>query len=56
MVTVIKKGMKKKQISKLLEKNKSSQSKKLNIEKYCGILKLEIDPLEIQKKLRNEWK
>lgn len=55
MVTVIKKGMKKKQISLLLEKNKKSQSKKIDIEKYCGILKLKVDPLEIQKRIRNEW-
>jgi N-acetyltransferase len=30
-------------------------SKKLDAEKYSGILKLEDDPLDIQKRLRDEW-
>lgn len=55
MVTVIKKGMKKKQISLILDRKKKSKKKKLDLEKYCGILKLKEDPLDIQEKLRNEW-
>ncbi|MCB0749066.1 MAG: hypothetical protein KDC90_16520 [Ignavibacteriae bacterium] len=55
MVTIIKKGMKKKQINLILDRKKKSKKKKLDIEKYCGILKLTEDPSAIQEKLRNEW-
>ena len=30
--------------------------KGLDAKKYCGILKIEDDPLKIQKRLRDEWK
>lgn len=29
--------------------------KKLNAKKYVGVLNLKEDPLEIQKRMRNEW-
>ena len=56
MVIVIKRGMKRKQINTILDRNKRTTKKKLELEKYCGILKLSADPLDIQKELRNEWK
>lgn len=53
MVTVIKKGSNRKEIEKALSKLRSK--KKFNAYKYCGTVKLDQDPLEIQKKMRNEW-
>lgn len=53
MVTVIKKGASKKSIQKSLRKLK--KSKGFNPAKHSGVLKLDEDPLEIQKRLRNEW-
>ncbi|MBK7107145.1 MAG: hypothetical protein IPH62_17875 [Ignavibacteriae bacterium] len=55
MVTVIKKGMNRKQINSILDRNKITLKNKIDIKKYCGVLILKEDPLEIQKKLRNEW-
>ena len=55
MVTIIKKGTPREEIKKRLT-NAVSKSRKRNIGKYAGKLKLEIDPLEYQKKMRNEWK
>lgn len=54
MVTIIKSKTKKEKIEKLLLK----AQKKINLlkaSKYCGKLKLNGDPISIQKKLRNEW-
>ncbi|MGB3774366.1 MAG: hypothetical protein WA951_03845 [Leeuwenhoekiella sp.] len=53
MVTVIKKGSDKKEIEKALSNMKSER--KFNAYKYCGTVKLKDDPLEIQKKMRDEW-
>lgn len=53
MVTVIKKGSDKKEIEEALLKLKSK--KKFDAYKYCGTVKLKEDPLEIQKRLRDEW-
>lgn len=55
MVTIIKKGTPKDEIMKRL-KNAVSKSRKRNIMKYAGKLKLEVDPLDYQKQMRNEWK
>ena len=55
MVTVIKKGMRKKEINSLLERHKKLNKDNIMLEKYCGIIKLKEDPLLIQKKLRDEW-
>ena len=35
---------------------KSFKKKKTDISKYFGKLKLNIDPLKYQKKIRSEWK
>jgi hypothetical protein len=53
MTIILEKGQ---QIGDVLPKNRQSNGiKKLNARKYIGILKLNEDPLKIQKKLRNEW-
>lgn len=56
MITLIKKGMRKKEIHSLLERHKKLNKKNIDLEKYCGIIELLEDPIEIQKKLRDEWK
>jgi len=53
MVTVIKKGTNKKDLEKALAN--LSTPKKLNARKYQGVIKLDEDPLQVQKRLRNEW-
>lgn len=55
MVTIIKKGMRKEEIRSILIRLRK-KTKKINLKKYCGAIKLEVDPLEQQKKWRNEWK
>lgn len=54
MVTIIKKGTPKKEIIKQINKVISKRSKK-GIMQYAGKLKTDIDPLEYQKKMRDEW-
>jgi len=53
MVTIIKKGSDKKEVEKALSKIK--RKKKFDAYKYCGTISLKEDPLEIQKKMRDEW-
>jgi hypothetical protein len=53
MVTVIKKGADRINIQKALES--VSVRKGMNAFRYCGKVKLEKEPLTIQKNLRNEW-
>ncbi len=55
MLTVIKKGMRKKDIKQVIEKRPKKKSINLDLKKYCGVINLREDPLEYQKKLRNEW-
>ncbi len=56
MVLVLKKGATKKDIEEI-EKNlyKEKASGGFNAKKYNGIMKLNEDPLTIQKDLRDEW-
>lgn len=54
MVTVIKKGTNKEEIDKAL--SNLENPKKFDVYKYCGTIKLKEDPLDIQKKMRDEWK
>ncbi len=45
-------------LKKLHEVNRQpfvDKNKAFNAHKYCGIIKLKEDPLELQKKWRNEW-
>lgn len=55
MVTVIKSGANKQIIAKRLETLYKAPKKGFDAKKFCGILKLEEDPLTIQKRLRDEW-
>lgn len=56
MVTVIKKGDSKSSIKKALQKIQEENGKGFDAKKYSGILKLDEDPLDIQRSLRDEWK
>ena len=56
MVTTIKKGTERDQIKAILEKLKKKRLlSKRDLSKYCGVLSLNEDPLELQKKWRDEW-
>ena len=56
MVSVLKKGATKKDMEAVNKKlSRVQPKKKLDARKYSGILHLKGDPLEMQKKLRNEW-
>lgn len=56
MVLVLKKGATKDEIAELEKKLYSEKSSVgFNAKKYNGVLKLEEDPMVIQKKLRDEW-
>ena len=54
MVTTIKKGTSKEKIQLAL-KNRRVKIKTPDLKKYCGSISLQEDPLEMQKKWRNEW-
>lgn len=58
MVTRIKKGASREEIKSLLKKfqtRKKQREKSIDLKKYCGMLKLKQDPLEMQKSWRDEW-
>jgi hypothetical protein len=56
MVLVLKQGAGKKQIAAIEKKLYSYSSLTgFNAKRYNGVLKLKEDPLQIQKKIRNEW-
>ncbi len=58
MTVILKKTDSKETIEKIFEsvlKNTQKSLRKFDAHKYCGILKLKKSPLEIQKKMRNEW-
>ena len=56
MVLVLNKGASKKEIDRINKKLSAIESgKKLDVKKYCGVIKLKEDPLTIQRKLRDEW-
>ena len=54
MVTVIKKGQVTESVKAAL--GKAFDQNGVDTRNFCGIIKLEEDPLKIQKKMRNEWK
>ena len=56
MVTIIKKGMQRKEINSLLTVQRSKKKKSLDLKKYCGVIVLKEDPSKLQKKWRDEWK
>ena len=53
MVVVIKKGSSKKNIMDALKK--LPIRKGFNAKKHCGVIRLKEHPLDIQKKMRDEW-
>ena len=53
MVIVIKKGASRKEIEKVLAKMVTKKG--FDALKHSGVIKLEDSPIEIQKKLRDEW-
>ncbi|HMN04177.1 MAG TPA: hypothetical protein PKD45_00480 [Flavobacteriales bacterium] len=58
MTITIKAGMSKRQIAAELKKLKPPRRRKRtlpDIRQFAGTLKLKGDPLEIQKKMRDEW-
>lgn len=56
MAVIIKKSDSKETLDKLLTKLQSKRNKKgVDTSKYCGVINLKEDPLEIQRKLRDEW-
>jgi predicted transcriptional regulator len=54
MVITIKKGTTREKIMDVLKKRKL-KAKVLDLKKYCGSITLKEDPLEMQKKWRDEW-
>lgn len=52
MVVVIKT---KNNVNRIRERLSKQKMKKFDALKFCGILKLEEDPLELQKRWRSEW-
>ncbi len=56
MVNILKYGTKGEQIRSLLKKLSTSKGRGIDSSKYSGTIRLKEDPLEMQKKLRNEWK
>lgn len=58
MVTTIKRGVTKTEIQSLFEilESHSDESKGFDAYKFCGTVKFNEDAMEIQKRLRNEWK
>jgi hypothetical protein len=54
MITTIEKGTSGEKIRQALKK-RQSKIKSPDLKKYCGSISLKEDPLEMQKKWRNEW-
>lgn len=54
MVTTIKKGTSRDKILESLKKH-PAKVKGPDLKKYCGSISLQADPMELQKKWRNEW-
>jgi hypothetical protein len=58
MVVVIKRGMSKQRIQLQLRKLRAQRTKgqpPVDVYKYVGVLKLEEDPVALQRKWRDEW-
>ena len=54
MVVILKKGSALSVIQNLIESLKK-RHKGFNAHKFCGAIKLKENPIDIQKKMRNEW-
>lgn len=55
MVVIIKKSTPRKQLKVLLRKARPAKGKGIDARKHLGKLKLDEDPLVIQRRLRDEW-
>ena len=58
MVVVIKRGMSRQRIMaqwRKLQGAKRKAAKEIDVYKYLGVLKLEEDPIALQRKWRDEW-
>lgn len=58
MVVVIKRGMSKQRIQMQLRKlrtQRAKATKPVDVYKYVGVLKLDEDPVALQRKWRDEW-
>lgn len=58
MVVVIKRGMSRQRIMaqwRKLQAAKRKATKEVDVYKYLGVLKLEEDPIALQRKWRDEW-
>lgn len=58
MVVVIKRGMSRQRIQALWKKvreRSTAPKRQVDVYKYLGVLKVEEDPVELQRKWRNEW-
>ena len=57
MTTIIKRTTTRKQLAALLKgKKRTRKAKGVDVKSFAGKLKLEDDPLEIQKRMRDGWK
>lgn len=57
MVTKIKKGTSSEEIKTLFEKLQEKRKSRLGFDafKYCGKVKFEVEAIEFQKRMRDEW-
>jgi hypothetical protein len=58
MMVVIKRGMSRQRIRLLMNKlhtGKRKLRKAVDVYKYVGVLKEEVDPVELQRQWRGEW-
>lgn len=57
MVVVIKRGMSRQRIRMLMNKAQApcKRRKAVDVYKYLGVLKLREDPVDLQRKWRDEW-
>ena len=56
MVTIIKRGSTKEEIKAKLDLlNTEKKQKGIDLNKFCGTIKLKEDPLKLQKQWRDEW-
>ncbi|WP_373514031.1 hypothetical protein [Persicitalea sp.] len=55
MTIILKKGISGDEINEKLKQINESRSPKHDFDKYVGTVKISGDPLEIQKRMRNEW-
>jgi len=56
MLLVINKKTKKEEVDKFIRESMKKSNAGFDAKKYCGVIKLDKDPLEIQNEMRNEWK